>query len=438
MKRKLVMLLAGIMLMTQLTGCGSGKETDSTKEGKETSGTASENADMDEISGKITMWTWFDISDEIEAYEESHPGTEIEQVVVDAGEYMTKIQTTLASGGTLPDLVWGESLNRGQLFAMDILDDLKAEPYNLDTSLVEQSVLPTMIDEEGRTVGLERNINPSGLAYKRDLAKEYLGTDDPDKLTEMITSWDEFINIGETVKEKSGGKVSMLTSLGDVYYIANGQSQEQRIKDGTIQTEVVKDLFTEVCEFRDAGIVSQIEQWTPAWYASFGGKDSIFSPMPSFGLDNFIIPNDPEGEGNWGLIVPPEGGFNWGGTCWGITKDSENKALAWDFVKFDSFEEGADIRYGNGEIPSGAGYMDEEKVSEENTYFSGQKIGEVFINEILPTIYINPITEYDYTDICTIELVLSSLNADYEMTADDAVDLYISEMQDQAADLKVN
>ena len=65
MKRKLVMLLAGIMLMTQLTGCGSGKETVSTKEGKETSGTASENADMDEISGKITMWTWFDISDEI-------------------------------------------------------------------------------------------------------------------------------------------------------------------------------------------------------------------------------------------------------------------------------------------------------------------------------------------------------------------------------------
>lgn len=435
MKKRLVMLLAGVMLMAQLTGCGSG--SNDADKGKDAAGSESKEVNMEDVSGKITMWTWTDISDEIEAYEKSHPGTEIEQVVVDAGEYMTKIQTTLASGGTLPDLVWGEILNRGQLFSMDILEELTAEPYNLDTKLIEQSLLPTMTSEDGKIVGLERNVNPSGLAYKRDLAKEYLGTDDPDKVAEMITSWDEFIKIGQKVKEQSDGKVTMLTSLGDVYYIANGQSKEPRIQDGTIQKEAVKDPFSEICEFRDAGICSQIEQWTPAWYASFGGKDSIFSPMPSFGLENFIIPNDPEGEGNWALIVPPEGGFNWGGTCWGITKDCDNKALAWDFVKYDSFEEGADIRYANGETPSAAGYMTEEKLSEENAYFSGQKVSDIYINEILPTININPITEYDYTDICTIELVLSSLNADYKMTADDAVDLYISEMQNQVPDLKV-
>lgn len=434
MKKRLVMLLAGIMLMTQLTGCGSGNKSDGAKD---TSGSKTEDVNMDEVSGKITMWTWTDISGEIEAYEESHPGTEIEQVVIDAGEYVTKIQTTLASGGTLPDLIWGEILNRGQLFAMDILADLTEEPYNLDTSLIEQSVLPTMTNEDGKIVGLERNVTPSGLAYKRDLAKEYLGTDDPDKLSEMITSWDDFIKLGQKVKEQSDGKVTMLTSLGDVYYIANGQSEEPRIKDGAIQKEAVQDLFTEICKFRDAGIVSQIEQWTPAWYASFGGKDSVFSPMPSFGLDNFIIPNDPQGEGNWGLMVPPNGGFSWGGTCWGITKDCENKALAWDFVNYDAFGEGADIRYDNGETPSAAGYMTEEKLSEENTYFSGQKITEVYINEILPTIQTHQISEFDYTDICTIELVLSSLNADYKMTADDAVELYLSEMQEQAPELEI-
>lgn len=89
MKKRLVMLLAGVMLMAQLTGCGSG--SNDADKGKDAAGSESKEVNMEDVSGKITMWTWTDISDEIEAYEKSHPGTEIEQVVVDAGEYMTKI-----------------------------------------------------------------------------------------------------------------------------------------------------------------------------------------------------------------------------------------------------------------------------------------------------------------------------------------------------------
>lgn len=163
----------------------------------------------------------------------------------------------------------------------------------------------------------------------------------------------------------------------------------------------------------------------------------MFSPMPSYGEANWLIPNAPDGEGDWALIVPPGGGFSWGGTCWGITKDSQNKELAWDFVEFDMFGEGADIRQQEGgELPSAAGYMD-DKVDEENEYFGGQKTGEVFINEILPTINSHVPTPYDYADICTIEVVLSSLNTDYSMTAQDAVDAYVAEMQNQAPDLAV-
>lgn len=436
MLKKLSMLLAGVILAASLAGCGAPSSPAATPGSGSAPASGSAATDA-AVSGKITMWVWTDISAEIEAYEASHPGTEIEQVVIDSGDYLTKIQTTVASGGQLPDLVWGEISNRGQLFAMDILDDLTQAPYNLDTSLVEPSVLPTMKSENGTVVGLERNVTPAGLAYHRGLAEQYLGTSDPDAVAALIPTWDEFIKLGEKVVADSNGAVKMFTSLGDVYYIVNGQSQFMRISNGVIHKDVVEQLFTEICKFRDAGIVGKLDQWSPAWYASFGSEDSVFSPMPSFGQDNWIAPNETDGESDWALIVPPGGGFSWGGTCWGIPKDCTNKALAWDFAHWDVFEEGVDIRYGNGETPSMTGYMTEEKLEATSPYFGGQRVSEVYAKEIVPTVHTNIPTAYDFADICTIELVLSSLNTDYSMTAQQATEVYISEMQNQAPELTV-
>lgn len=431
MRRKLSLLLAGVLLAASLAGCGA-SPSESTAASAPTAGSSEEG-----LSGSFTMWVWTDISSEIEAYQKLNPNVEIEQVVIDAGDYLTKLQTTVASGGQLPDLIWGEISNRGQIFEMDILDDLSGEPYNFDPSSVEECVLPTMKNEEGTILGVERNLVPSGLAYHRGLAEQYLGTSDPDEVTAMFPDWDTFIEAGKQVVADNNGEVMMFSSLGDVYYIVNGQMDQARISDGVIHKDAVLQLFEEICKFRDAGIVGKLDQWSPAWYASFGTEDAMFSPMPSYGEANWLIPNAPDGEGDWALIVPPGGGFSWGGTCWGITKDSQNKELAWDFVEFDMFGEGADIRQQEGgELPSAAGYMD-DKVDEENEYFGGQKTGEVFINEILPTINSHVPTPYDYADICTIEVVLSSLNTDYSMTAQDAVDAYVAEMQNQAPDLAV-
>lgn len=447
MKGKLAVLLAGLMAATSLAGCASangensgntsGSESGAVQE-QGSSGSSESSAGSGEVSGKITIWTWTDISNEIEAYESSHPGTEIEQVVIDAGDYVTKIQTTLASGGDLPDALWGESLNRGIIFEMDILDELTAEPYHLDVSLLEDYVIPSMTNEDGKIVGLERNVTPSGLAYHRDMALEYFGTDDPDELAAKFSTWEDFIKAGQEVSEKSGGKVTMLTSLGDVYYMMNGQSQDVRISDGTIHESAVLDLFTKICQFRDAGIVSQIEQWTPAWYASFASKNSIFSPMPAFGVHSWILPSEEDGESDWGLMIPPGGGFSWGGTCWGITKNSENKELAWDFVYWDTFEEGAQMRFDTEETPSAKTFLTDENLQDENPYFSNQKTMEVYVKEILPTVHVNSPTPYDYADVCAIEMVLSSFNSDYTLTASDGVQLYLDEMQRQAPELKVD
>ncbi|MCD7722440.1 MAG: extracellular solute-binding protein [Clostridiales bacterium] len=427
MKKILSILLAAMLVVGCFAGCSSGGSDEETS-----------NTDTSTLTGTLVIWKWTAEPEIIEAYEESHPGVEIEEVIVDSGDYLSKISTTIASGGTLPDILYGEILSRGQIFSMDILEDLSEDPYNIDLSLVDESVVNTMYDDEGRVLGVEVAVNPAGLAYDRSLAEEYLGVSEPEDVSALFTDWDTVLKIGKDIVSESNGEVTLFTSLGELYYIFDGQSSDARISGTTINSSVVSDLFTQIAKFRDAGVVSKIEQWTPSWYASFGTEASLLIALPSYGVANWLAPNEEDGEADWGLIVPPGGGFNWGGTSVSITKDSTNKELAWDFIQWYAFGEGADIRAEQEETVSAAGYYTEERVSSGSSdLFSGQNITDVFISEILPTVETRTTTAYDYADICAIETVLSQMNSDYSFTAEDATNYYIQLMQEQAEELTV-
>lgn len=442
MKKKAALFLAFATLMASLSGCAGTPEATteapvgtSTGTGETTSGETDSGKKADGPGGKITVWLWSDNSFVIEPYMAQNPNAEIEMTVISSGDYLTKIQTTVASGGKLPDIVWGEISNRGQLFAMDVLKDLSQEPFNINLDDYDPSVINTTKNEDGVIVGVESSLTPAGLAYQKSVAKQYLGTDDIEEIKAMIPDWDSFIELGRKVKAESN--IPMFTSLGDVYYVVNGQMKDSRITDGVIHKAVVEDLFGQICKFRDAGIVGKLEQWTPAWYASFGTGSSVFAPMPSFGMSNWIAPNLEGETSDWQLITPPGGGFSWGGTCWGITKDCQNDELAWDFIEYATKGEGMKLRAERGETPSAVGAMDEDRLNEPQPIFDNQPINKVYMEEIVPTITTRVPTQYDFLDICTIELVLTSMNTDYNFTAQDATNLYIQEMTNQAPELVV-
>ena len=435
MKKIIAVILALALAISCLSGCGSSDSGSSSEASKGTEAPAEEGG----VSGKVTMWVWTSIQNYINEYEASHPGTEIEEVIVDAGDYMTKITTTMASGGDLPDIVLGEILTRGQLFSLDILEDLTKDPFNFDPSIVDPSVVNTMKNAKGEIVGIESAVCPSGLAYHRDLAKQYFGVSEPEEMEAMFKDWDSLIEACVQAKEASGGKQFAFTSLGDLYYVLNGQMTEGRISDGTIHKDTVLKLMQEICKFRDAGIVNQIEQWTPAWYASFGTKDAIFGSMPSYGYSNFYAPAyEGQESADLGLMVPPQGGFLWGGTAYCVTKSSQNKELAYDFLYWLLCGDGNKLRLEQGETPAVTAAYTDEVLNEEYPLFSNQKLMTTFIKDILPnTVSVVP-SEYDLTDITAMETVLNALNTDYSMTPEAAVDLYIEEMQNMASELKVD
>ena len=301
-----------------------------------------------DYEGTLTMWGWDDAYFETmtKAFQEKYPNVKFEYTPMANGDTLQKYQTALAAGTELPDVAWAIVDSRAKVFELDMWEDLSAEPYNFDINEVFDYLHPKMVNSKGQVCGIEQSMSPAGLAYRKDLALEYLGTDDPKELEEMMPTWEDFIEKGKEVYEKSGGEVYMMQGLADAQQFIREQGAKSWIEDKTIKvTDVLSRSLELACEMRDNNVVDKLEAWTPAWYASFGEGKHIFAGCAPWSIQFNIIPNDPEGEstGHWALMNAPEGNISWGGTTLGISKTCKDKRLAWEFIKFATLStEGAE------------------------------------------------------------------------------------------------
>lgn len=223
------------------------------------------------------------------------------------------------------------------MFEFDMWEPLEQEPYNFRLSEVYEYLHPHMINSKGNVCGIEQSLSPAGLAYRRDLAKKYLGTDDPEELEKMMPTWEAFIQKGKEVYEKSNGEVYMWFSLEDIRQFTQEQSDMVWVNDGKINVEnVFGRSLSLVTRFRNEHISDNLITWTPAWNEALREDRHIFTACATWSVKFSIESSDPQQKnlGRWGLMSAPEGNANWGGTSMGITKTCKDKRLAWEFLKF--------------------------------------------------------------------------------------------------------
>ena len=391
----------------------------------------------------ITMWGW-------------NPGTtqqiwdafiadtginaELNYVNVQQHEAFQKLQTTISAGLEIPDIVPTEINQRGTMMSIDIWEDLAVAPYNFD---VENGIFPYFIplctNERDELVCLPWDITTAALAYKKDLALEYLGTDDPDELEAMLPDWDTFAEVGKKINEDTNGEVFMFASLTNVKQIIDSQSPEPIIEDDVLILDgAVRDTITRMVNFRDNNIVDNIVESSPAYAASYADDLHIFYPCASWSPNYTIGPNDPEGIDNWGLMVPPEGCFSWGGTGHMIPKNAENKDIAFQFLSWLISTEGTIWQYENlGFNISGPGaYEDPDFVKLYNDHFGDQNLGEILFFKAMENIQVRPVSVYDVIVNETWNLVIEAVNNDSSLDIDGAVALFETEIRNKVDDLQ--
>jgi multiple sugar transport system substrate-binding protein len=381
------------------------------------------------------MWGWDKAYAEktVEGFNKVYPNIKVEFVDVSAGDYLKKLQTSVAAGSDLPDIIWGEAGFRGALFALNILDDLTKEPYSFDKSKLIDQVIPQLQNEKGELVGLEQSVNPGALAYKRNLAKQYFGTDDPDQLAAMFPDWNSFIEKGKEVKQKSGGKVSMLPGMMDAYTVVYPQYPEAFIHGEQIDTSAVKSIFQTLENIRNADITAKLDMWSPTWNASYAKDDVIFYPAANWSPHFVIEPNDKGSTGRWGLMVPPGGGYSYGGTSLGIWKDSKNKEAAWKYLEWTlASEEGVKLSKEAFDyyVPLKSVFGNSAAFAAgPNPYYGGQDLGLFWVDKVLPTMKTRPYSKYDQDIYNASSINMQTMTKDLKYGTETAVSNWQKELK---------
>ncbi|MDR1506326.1 MAG: ABC transporter substrate-binding protein [Treponema sp.] len=367
---------------------------------------------------KLVVWGWSN-SPEYKSefvYFKEDTGMDIEIVVTASEDVAPKLQTTLAGGGELPDIAWIESSFRGNLLAMDIWEDISAPPYSVDKSQVLDYLVPLETTPSGKWVGPECP-SVAGMAYKRPLAKEYFGTDDPYELEKLFPTWDAFVQAGIEVQRKSNGKVFMMATLNDAATFLWGQTSEPFVIGDKVNLEkAATPVIERLIQFKKNRIVDQIDAGSPGENASYTTDEHIFYPCANWSVVYVIKMNDRNSMGRWGFMLPPDGPFPWGGTVMGVPTRAINKKGAVTFITWNFLtEKGAALErdiMGNFQPWKPLYYEMENFYSSSDPYFAGQDVLKDISDRVLPNIgKVRIPTRYDQDVNQVTGVAVRSINA---------------------------
>jgi len=388
----------------------------------------------------LTIWDWDEahLTHMTEWYMENHPNVKIETLVVAAADYMQKFQSALASGSGVPDIVLSEMGYRGRMFDLGVLEDLSQEPYNVKEEDMFDFATTLGSGPNGELYGVEQQICPSGFAYRRDLAKEYLGTDDPAEIAEMISDWDKLYEVGQQVIEKSGGAVTVFPGVTVLKDILINRNVSDYINGDEIDlTSRYTGVMETITKFNQAGLLGKQEDGTPALANSYAAGEVLFYPCAPWSLKWGIGTNDPDGSGNWGLTKAPENGFTYGGTSVSIYSGSENKEAAWEYIQ-EVYCTGAGVEeaYKQFGFMTGfkAPYEQEDsyfftEAGQYDEFFGGQNLADYFINTIAITTEGQRQTKHESNVRTALANVSAQMTGNPDMTAEEAMEALKTEVQ---------
>lgn len=421
MKRILATILACVILATMLlTGCGQEKVTPA-QPGNDTPAPADKPADkpadtapVSEVSDDpsvktLNLWTFTDeVPKMLDKFKELNPDFKLEIkptiIATTDGAYQPALDQALAGGGAdAPDMYCAESafvLKYTQGDAYQYAAPYKDLGIDVDKLLKEADIAQYTVDigtnPEGQLVGLGYQATGGAYIYRRSIAKDVWGTDDPATIkTKIGPGMDKFFAAAAELKAKGYGIVS---GDGDLWHAVEGASEKGWIVDGKLYIDPDREKFLDYSkQLKDNGYHNDTQDWTDAWYADMkdAGSKKIFGFFGPAWLINYVMAGNSGGEkigegtyGDWAVCEPPIG-FFWGGT-WVIgSKNSKIKASVGDVIEWitlDSSETGLQYFWANGTLNGPGGTKDTvasgtvmKKSDGKVDFLGGQNMFDVFV-----------------------------------------------------------
>lgn len=346
MKRKLLsVLLAATMAAGVFAGCGSPAAESSSADGSVSS-----------EEGKIlNIWCW---NDEFQSrFNDYYP--EVASVAED------KSTTTLKDGTTVKwtinpnqDNNYQNKLDQALMAQADAPADEKIDIFLIEADYALKYVsadvdvaMPLselgftadeladqyqytkdiVTDENGEQRATSWQAAPGLFAYRRSIAKDVLGTDDPTEVQAALSDWDKFNAVAAQAKEKG---YYMVSGYDDTYRVFSNNVAQPWVEGTTVTVdENIMKWIEQTKEFTDNGYNHKSSLWSDTWAQDQGADGKVFGFFYStWGINFTLVGNAGEaGFGDWAVCEGPQP-YYWGGTWIVGANGTDNAALVKDVM----------------------------------------------------------------------------------------------------------
>ena len=272
----------------------------------------------------------------IPGFESSHSDISVTYQMNNHGDHHKKLTTSLATGAGAGDVVAidvgfvGSFVNEGGFV------NLSDPEYGANAfgDLFTDYAWDQGKGIDGNQYAIPLDIGPGVMYYRRDVLSAVGGD-----LDEVITTWDSYIDYGRQLKAQNVFLIADAADVANAIINTTVQEGEGLYFDSEgnslITSERFVAAFTTAHTIRKEGLDAQIGAWTNEWYDAFkqGTVATQMSGAWLLGhLQNWMAPDT---AGLWGASNLPDGIYgSWGGSFVAIPAQSENKAEAWEFIKY--------------------------------------------------------------------------------------------------------
>ncbi|MBR2701503.1 MAG: ABC transporter substrate-binding protein [Erysipelotrichaceae bacterium] len=399
--KKLLSAILAVMMVLSLAACT--KPVDPTPKPAE--------------EGKVfNLWTW---NDEFWGFLVKYYADEkVDDFTVKKGDVTIKRTTYVSDNMAYQDALDAALLAQETAAADDKVDMFLAEADYIikyvdssatmdvksigvtDFSNTYKYTVQAATDSKGVVKGVSFQCCPSALIYRRSIAKEVLGTDDPTAVQEALSSWDKFDAVAETAKGKG---YYMIATPMDTYRVFSNNVTSAWVENGKLTFDANIEAWMEQAEkyVKEGYAANAAGVWdaekTNEMFAT-GKSMCFFGPAWYF---NFCMGNaqDPEKGcfGDWAICMGPQAHF-WGGTWMLAATGTDNPTMVADIM--NTFINNADVceklvrddaQFSNNQVVN-------NKLAADTSYgnaFLGNQNDVTIFAELAKNIKFEHITPYD-------------------------------------------
>lgn len=409
------------LVFTACDNSGEGeKETKATEETKDSGETEDEGVE-DETEAPVAgvedeegisvlnLWSFTDeVPGMLTKFKELNPdfALEVKETIVATtdGAYQPALDQALSGGGSdAPDIYAVEAafvLKYTQGDAYSYAAPYKSLGIDVDTMLADSEIAPYTSEigtnPDGDLVALGYQATGGAFIYRRSIAKDVWGTDDPAEIQAKVgPGWDKFYDAAAELKAKGYGIVS---GDGDVWHAVENSSEKGWVVDGKLTIDPKREEFLDLSKkLKDNDYHNDTEDWQDPWFADMKGEGSkqIFGFFGPAWLINYTLSENSGGTkvgegtyGDWAVCEPPVG-FFWGGTWILANKDTKIPKSVGDVIEWitlDATEDGLQYMWANGTLNGPGGTKDAvasgavmKKSNGELEFLGGQNMFDVFV-----------------------------------------------------------